>query len=146
MSSLSKNSTGTRDTRSQKYQYLILECGWDYQALCSFPDESNKYHEQISTLRDQLIVEVRRVMGECLTKKQHEVIDMYYFKDMTQTEIAKYYGGNQSSVAKCLMGNAQYKAGEKVTYGGSIRKLRKFCHQDKIILQILSDIKYLSSL
>jgi predicted DNA-binding protein YlxM (UPF0122 family) len=141
---MSKNIDDTRGCRSQKYQYIINEICWDNDALSAFEDMSDPYHEEISCLRDELLEHVKRIMNSKLTVHQREILDMYYFKNMTQTEIADYFGTNQSSVVKSISGNTIKENGKVSFYGGSLKKLRKYCHEDAEIIEILMKLKELT--
>jgi hypothetical protein len=135
-----------RSNRSQKYQYLILELPCEDKVMSAFPDYSNINYDRIGCLRDQLLDEVKRIMDLKLTPNQSYILKMYYFENMTQSEIAHKIGKNQISVLKSMCGNPTYVycgngKNKKIVYGGSIKKLQKYCLQDPVILNLLSEIQ-----
>lgn len=138
-----------KQTRSSKYQYLLIETIYPSEMLEAFPNEESVYkrlnpfiyNDEIAELEDQLKVEFWRVVNSMLTERQKEIIK-YYAEGKTQTEIAKILNVNQSSITKSIHGNVDYK-GSRKTYGGSARKLRKIIENDEAIQKILKRISEL---
>lgn len=133
-------------TRSSKYQFLLLEIVYANEMMSSFENDDSiykrlnpfAYNEDIASLEDQLKKEFWRIAEENLTKRQFDVIKLYCC-GMTQQEIAKKLGVNQSSITKSLNGNVDYK-GEKRNYGGSLARLRMVIEKDDKIQNILKQI------
>jgi len=59
-----------------------------------------------------------------LTDIQQKIVKLYFFEGLTQSQIAKQLGRNQSSVTKNLYGNQDYGyySKGKCNYGGAINK------------------------
>ena len=60
-----------------------------------------------------------------LTERQREIVDLYFFKGLTQQEIAKELKIPQQVVSKHLFG--VIRCGKRV--GGGMQKLRKACEK-----------------
>ena len=67
--------------------------------------------------------QVRPVLDEVLTDRQHEVVRLYFFARLNQRQIAEQLGISQQTVSEHLYGKV--RNGRAV--GGAIRKLRKAC-------------------
>jgi DNA-binding CsgD family transcriptional regulator len=141
-----------RDNRSSRYQYLFLESSCPTEILETFSAEDSiykrldpfDYNDRVLDLEEELRVEFWRLVNSSLTERQRSVIELYV-KGLTQCEIARCLDVNQSSITKSLNGNVDYKNSDgKVSYGGSLRKLRSLVEEDekiKEILQKISDIR-----
>ena len=135
--------------KSDSYQHKIVEITVDPTKLNDFSLDdglgfalnTSKFSEEFYELRQQLIQEVLRVVGTCLTQRQSEVITLR-LKDLTQIQIAEKLGIHQTTVHKLLMGNIDYANGKK-RYGGAIKKLKKMCLKDGKIIYILSEMEIL---
>lgn len=135
-----------KSTRSDRYQYLILETVCSNDMLESFCNEDSisarlnpfAYNEDLIELEDQLKIEFWRVVETLLTPRQKDVIRLYA-DGYTQMEIAKMLDVNQSSITKSLNGNVDYKNGKRV-YGGSKKKINKIIQNDQKIIDILKKI------
>lgn len=137
--------------RSSAYQQHFCEVLTPHELLDIFSDHESiyrklnpfAYNEEIEELKDALNVELWRIIEENLTERQKEVVKMYA-QGMTQTEIAKVLGVNQSSVTKCLHGNISYKErdinGKPIAYGGVRLKLQKVSKEDEKVNSILKRI------
>ncbi len=142
-----------RAARSEAYQYLICEIPFGDDVLNSF-DYHQSYQgrldqaqvsDDILQLQDELIQLVWTVIDTQCTKRQKEVLNLYFVQGMTQTETAKELGINQSSVVKSLWGNADYR-GEKVKrYGGIFKKLKKILSINPKALELMEKIKELQN-
>ena len=66
---------------------------------------------------------LRDILDEVLTPRQKEIVRMYFFEGLNQSQIAQRLGVTQQSVSEHLYG--KIRAGRSV--GGAIRKLRKAC-------------------
>lgn len=137
--------------KSDSYQHKIVEITVDPTILNDFSLDdglgfvlnTSKFSEEFYELRQQLIQEVLRVVGTCLTQRQAEVITLR-LKDLTQIQIAEKLGIHQTTVHKLLMGNIDYANGKK-RYGGAIKKLKKMCSKDSKIIYILNEMETLRS-
>jgi DNA-binding CsgD family transcriptional regulator len=66
---------------------------------------------------------LRAILNEVLTARQREVVLMYFFEGVNQSQIAKRLGVTQQSVSEHLYGKT--RSGRSV--GGAIRKIRRAC-------------------
>ena len=138
-----------RKNRSDHYQYILLEtvCSNDMMEAFSNDDSISaklnpfQYNEELLDLEDQLKKEFWRVINTLLTPRQREVIKLYS-DGYTQMEIAKMLNVNQSSIAKSLNGNVDYKNGKRV-YGGAKKKIKKIIENDEKIKEILGKMSEL---
>lgn len=134
--------------RSDKYQHVLLETSCSPEIIKEVAESSGlnghlnpyAYNEDLLDLHDELR-EVFRELIDKLTPRQKEVITLY-FEHYTQTEIAKRLNVNQSSIAKCINGNCDYKNGKR-TYGGLKKRLKKLAEQDEKAQAILERIQEL---
>lgn len=143
------NNFERRRCRSDFYQEKFFECAVSADMMESFPNSdsiSNRlsggfsYDETILELEDQLKEEFWRIVDEELTERQREVIRLSA-EGLTQMEIAKMLGVNQSSVTKSLYGNKSYVFGKPhTTYGGSKKRVAKIIQGDEKIMEILRKI------
>lgn len=135
-----------KKNKSDAYQYRIIEIAIDPHILSDFSSDDSLgaqlgrsgYSEEVQELRDQLMVEVRRLIRTSLTERQMQVVVMF-LQGKTQVQIAKKLGICQPSVHKALKGNIDYKNGA-ARYGGAIKKLQKLCGKDEKIQAILEKI------
>lgn len=138
-----------RRNRSAGYQHLYAETICTNEMMESFSNEDsilNKlnpfaYNEELLDLEDELKKEFWRLVKDCLTPRQKEVIK-YLSDGYTQMEIAKFLNVNQSSITKSLNGNVDYKKGKKI-YGGSRKKIDKLLETDNKIKEILDKMQAL---
>jgi len=136
-----------RKNRSDAYQWVLNEIPYSAEMMCGFTNsdslgnriEPHMYNERIEELKEELLQEFWKIVKTQLTKRQSAVIELTA-EDLTQMEIAKILGVNQSSITKSLHGNVDYKNGKKV-YGGSIKKLQKIMKNDPNIKRILQEIE-----
>lgn len=97
-----------------------------------------EYNEEIDELKEQLRLEFWKMVEEHCTQRQKEILYMLA-QGMTQQEIAKELGVNQSSITKSLNGNCDYQGKRKI-YGGTIKKLKKASQDNEKIKEILARI------
>lgn len=137
--------------RSDHYQPIICEMPCSNEILSDVADGAGisiqlnpfGYSEELAELKDQLKIEMWRLINEELTDRQAEVINLSS-KGFTQTEIAKQLGINQSSITKSIRGNCDYRNGKRI-YGGASKKLKKLADKDekiKNLLNRISEIEY----
>lgn len=131
-----------RKARSDSYQYMINEMSFDMQMMSQLFDLDNAIHKQRSNrcleLNDQMFQRIIDLANIHTTPYQNRVMYLY-LEGKTQMEIAKEIGVNQSSVTKCLMGNADYNKGKKM-YGGLAKKMKKVIKKDTLLKQIAKEI------
>ncbi len=85
--------------------------------------------EQVSLEKEQLkneaVEQIKELIRIHLTSRQRQIIEMYFYENKTQQEIAETLGINQQVVSKHLFG--ALREGRQV--GGAVRKLRKLCEK-----------------
>lgn len=84
---------------SSKYEAAVLECDgsdWSDSIMVDFLEEENA-----EMLADEELRRLYAAMGK-LTERQSEVIQLYFYKGMTQQEIAEDLGITQVAVAQCM--------------------------------------------
>ena len=96
--------------------------------------------EEFQKLKTELLEEVLKIIDQCLTPKQKEVIRMTYIEGKTQNEISCELGKHQTTIHKILQGNIDYN-NKKKRYGGAIKKIKKLCNNNVKIQKILSKMK-----
>lgn len=132
--------------RSDKYQWIILEVPIDMFAISETVDldgqlHNLKYSPRFLELNDQAFSRIYEIAKQVLTPRQFVIINMF-MKGMTQMEIAKQLGCNQSSITKSLNGNADYKNNNgKKHYGGTNKKMKKYILQDPVLKQIMGEMR-----
>ncbi len=132
--------------RSDHYQPIICEMPCSQDMMGEIADGNGissqlnpfGYSEELAELRDQLKIEMWRLINNELTDRQAQVINLYS-RGFTQQEIAKLLGVNQSSITKSLSGNCDYK-NKKKSYGGAKKRLRKLAENDDKIEVLLARI------
>lgn len=132
--------------RSDSYQHVLLESPCSPEMLVEVADSDGigaqlnpfGYNEELIELKEKLKVEFWRVVDTELTVRQREVLHLYA-EGLTQTEIAKCLGVNQSSITKSINGNTDYRNGKRI-YGGARKKIKKIIDKDSEIQKILSRI------
>lgn len=124
-----------RQTRSDKYQYQLLEVSVDVEILDQNEASSAVYSEELLDLREKLRLRTRELIVLHCTARQTEVMFLT-FDGYTQMEIADILKCNQSSVTKCINGNTD---GNK-NYGGAIKKIKRICFEDPDMLEIIRQI------
>ena len=94
------------------------------EKLLRTPEDEQLEIEQ-EKLKQNAVEQIRELIETKLTPKQRSVVELYFFEDKTQQEIAKELGINQQVVSKHLFG--VLRDGQKV--GGAVKKLRKLCEK-----------------
>lgn len=136
-----------KKNKSDSYQYKIVEITVDPVILNDFAVNNGlgaqlniaKYSEEFYELKEKLMVEIYKIIENTLTDRQAEVIGLR-LKGSTQIQIAEELGIHQTTVHKLLSGNIDYANGKK-RYGGAIKKLKKHCAKNPIILEILQKME-----
>jgi len=133
-------------TRSGGYQWTIMETPCAPEQISDHYDQNNVfysgYNEELLDLQDQLKAAYWRLIETKLTERQKEVIKLIA-TGMTQMEVAKLLGINQSSITKSMHGNKDYSNNQRRSYGGSARKLVRLAAKDPEIQEILKKISEL---
>jgi DNA-binding CsgD family transcriptional regulator len=136
-------------TRSSAYQYIINEYSTNPFVIndlsCAqgmiYRMQPSSYNEDFLDLKEQLLNRMWQIIDKGLTKRQKEVLKLS-MEGLTQNEIAKILGINQTSVHKVLRGNIDYKTKDmKRRYGGAFKKISKLCQIDPEIQRILHEIQ-----
>ena len=86
--------------------------------------ETEQDRERRYALQDfsrSVLPAINKLIDTRLTERQRAILRLYYFKGMTQVEIAEMLDLTQSTVSRHLFGTT--RGGKKV--GGAIAKLRK---------------------
>ena len=91
------------------------------------PDEAAEPSDE----RAELVALLRLVIETQLTRRQREIVDLYFYQGKTQEEIAALLGVAQQVVSKQLFG--VMRKGKRV--GGAIRKLRKILGKNGITFE-----------
>ena len=102
---------------------LLVEPDFVERLLVTPEDE--RLDLERSRLKQEALEQIRELIKTRLTPKQRRVVEMYYFENKTQQEIAETLGINQQVVSKHLFG--VLREGQQV--GGAVRKLRKLCEK-----------------
>jgi RNA polymerase sigma factor (sigma-70 family) len=93
------------------------------QLLISPEDEQVSLEKE--QLKDEAVDRIKELISIRLTTRQRQIIELYFYENKTQQEIAETLGINQQVVSKHLFG--VLRDGRQV--GGAVRKLRKLCEQ-----------------
>ena len=97
----------------------------DFLEWLLYDDADEQQAAEKAQLRQEALDQIHDLITTQLTAKQRRVVEMYFYEDKTQQEIAKALGINQQVVSKHLFG--VLRDGRKV--GGAVRKLRKLCEK-----------------
>jgi predicted DNA-binding protein (UPF0251 family) len=91
--------------------------------------ETEEDRERRYALQDffqEVMPTVQGIIADTLTRRQREILRLYYFQGMTQQDIAAALNLTQSTVSRHLFGTV--RNGKRV--GGAIAKLRKAIEED----------------
>jgi len=142
------SSSGDQDMTAHSF----IEISIDPSLLNNFANEDGMTAffstcgstEEFAELKIELFQEVMRIVDECLTDKQKEVMKMTYIGGKTQNEISIELGKHQTAIHKTLHGNIDYN-NQKKRYGGAIKKIKKLCATNEKIKGILLRMRKLSA-
>lgn len=137
-----------KEFKSDEYQYKFYEIQFEQKDLIKLsngipisPEYNDKIQEKLDELKILLINRMWQIVEENCTKKQIDVLKLYYKEGMTQVEVAKKLNLTQHTITKSISGNAIYGngKGKKPTkvLGGSIRKLKLILGNDPISNDLL---------
>jgi RNA polymerase sigma factor (sigma-70 family) len=101
----------------------VVEPDFLEQLLISPEDEQVSLEKE--QLKDEAVNQIKELIRIRLTIRQRQIIEMYFYENKTQQEIAEILGINQQVVSKHLFG--VLRDGRQV--GGAVRKLRKLCEK-----------------
>ena len=90
--------------------------------------EEDQTDVEKAQLKQDAIEQIHDLIQSRLTSKQQEIVQMYFYEDKTQEEIAHELGISQQVVSKQLFG--VLREGRRV--GGAMQKLRKICEKLEI--------------
>jgi len=76
-------------------------------------------------LRKEALRQIGIIIRTRLTPKQQRILDLYFYENKTQEEIAEMLGVSQQVVNKHLFG--VIRQGQRV--GGAVKKLQKICRE-----------------
>jgi RNA polymerase sigma factor (sigma-70 family) len=76
-------------------------------------------------LRGEVVRELRRIVSTRLTRRQQQIVELYFYDGLTQQEIAATLRISQQAVSRQLFG--VLRNGQRV--GGAIKRLRSLCEQ-----------------
>lgn len=155
--------------RSQKYQNVFCEVFVPEFFFDHIEDPQESYEREckLEDLKSELFQEVLKIaQSDEFSKRQREVFEMTFIQNMTQEEIAKKLGINQSTITKTIHGSpAKYdpsfhskrkrrvsKSNNKnhlnakgiLTYGGIEKKLKNLSATNQRIQEILKEIEELA--
>lgn len=138
-----------RRNRSEKYQAYFNEIGTDFTSEFgrNIVDDNNGQVsiskrllcEELLSLEEKLAKAFLPAIKPLLSKNQYEVSEATLL-NLTQTEIGKLLGKNQTSVLKCFQGNIVYEDGVKKRYGGITRKILKNINSLTVLMPIIEEI------
>ena len=141
-----------RPSRSDKYQYLLLETIVSYEYLSSFSNQDSighrlnpfQYDERALEIKDQLHNRFWILAQERLTPTQFTIFRMYA-DGYTQWEIAKILNVCQSSITKSINGNTDYAKYPGRHHGGAIKKMQKIVAKDEEMQQLWAQLEELET-
>jgi RNA polymerase sigma factor (sigma-70 family) len=90
------------------------------EELLITPEDEQEAQEK-AQLKEEAIEQIRVLVQTRLTPRQRQMVEMYFYQNMTQQEIAQTLGISQQVVSKQLFG--VLRDGRRV--GGAMTKLRK---------------------
>ncbi len=131
--------------KSSIYQFRLLELSSTYKQLSNFSNEDglsnilemNSIDERIIIFQDELLMELKSIIENKLTKKQKQTLYLF-FSGLTQDEIALKLKISQTAVHYCLFGK---KVNEYMIHGGVVKKLKFHTNNNKTIQSILKKIE-----
>lgn len=146
-----KRFESTIPSRSQKYQYLLIERSVEDSFLASFSNDESTgswlnphvYNERRLELEDLIKERFYVLLKENATDLQYRIFTMLA-SGMSQVEVAKVMKCNQSGITKCIRGNSDYSykktTGKPRYYGGLIKKMKRVISKDEIMQDLLTEL------
>lgn len=87
--------------------------------------EEEQVAEDKARLKHEVLEQIRVLIQTRLTHRQRQIVELYFYENMTQQEIARELGLSQQVVSKHLFG--ALRNGYRV--GGAMSKLRKLAEK-----------------
>lgn len=87
--------------------------------------EDERLDLEKAQLKQKALDQIHELISTRLTVQQRRVVEMYFYENKTQQEIAEMLGINQQVVSKHLFG--VLRGGQQV--GGAVKKLKKLCEK-----------------
>jgi RNA polymerase sigma factor (sigma-70 family) len=87
--------------------------------------EDERLDLEKAQLKQEALDQIHELISTRLTAQQRRIVEMYFYENKTQQEIAEMLGINQQVVSKHLFG--VLRGGQQV--GGAVKKLKKLCEK-----------------
>jgi RNA polymerase sigma factor (sigma-70 family) len=109
------------------WETVVSEAHWESLSTddALWPAGEGWRRSRAARRAEKLWPAVQALIDEVLTKRQREVLRLYFLADLNQREIAERLGISQQAVSEHLYGKR--RSGRVV--GGAIRKLRRACRE-----------------
>ncbi len=117
-------------TRKRRFNPDFWEIPVEHETLCGFSEEKSLWHEtpedvayriRFLDYAKEMLPTIRALIGTVLTERQRDIVNLYFFEQKTQHEVAELLGISVSSVSQHLFG----KRREGKVIGGAISRIRK---------------------
>ena len=102
----------------------VLEAPDMLERLLVTPEESRAVQDR-QLVKQQAVEVIRELIRTRLSPRQRRIVELYFYQEKTQQEIAAELDINQQVVSKHLFG--VLRDGQRV--GGALKKLRKLCER-----------------
>ena len=102
----------------------VLEAPDMLERLLVTPEESRAVQDR-QLVKQQAVEVIRELIRTRLSPRQRRIVELYFYQEKTQQEIATELDINQQVVSKHLFG--VLRDGRRV--GGALKKLRKLCER-----------------
>jgi hypothetical protein len=141
------------DSRSSKYQYLLLETPVSHDFITTFesPEEQMLRQEELEemwALENQLEHLMWKLIDDNLSQHQIALLHIHklaILQGETQIWMAEQMGINQSSVVKGMQGNISYCGGVRRRYGGIRKKLEGLIKECALIHKAMKELEDLNT-
>ncbi len=100
----------------------------DDRGLWHETDDESEVESAKAKMRDEAVSILSIMVETKLTRRQKEIVILYFHEDKTQAEIAEILGISQQVVSKQLFG--VMRAGKKI--GGAIKRLKHALEENDI--------------
>ena len=129
-----RNRSRRRPATAPVFNAAFWEVPLDSKRARSLRQEDHLYYESTQERSERLqrrdreprlLEELKRLMDSTLSTRQREVVELYFFEQMTEEEIANRFGIARQVVNQHLFGI--HRGGRRI--GGAVKKLRKVAHQ-----------------
>lgn len=129
--------------QSDRYQHIFCEVVFNPVDLVKLSNQHSIFGTADAERKAEVIEELHRNFWrliDCHLTEHQRLIVRLSALGLTQTEISKLTGRNQSSISKSKIGNEMYYAGGKRKYGGSFKKLRDLANTDPVIKDLINEL------